>query len=185
MTLSHWFDQSPNGKHFLLPGLDFLHNIYEKINSRTNQLSPELNLLESEAAKMRIFFHTKIRDICSALEFSLMVEYDAHVFLHKYFIKHGLLDHDTKYIMYELCLTCNKEAINIFIHFFRLACIYLASKTQNMHLTMDQFVSKIPILQKALDYLQTSFLIDEIILIETPSHIALACVLSSNETCET
>lgn len=39
--------------------------------------------------------------------------------------------------------------------------------------------------QKALERLQISFLIDEIILIESPSHIALACVLSSNETCET
>lgn len=34
--------------------------------------------------------------------------------------------------------------------------------------------------QKALDSLLISFLIDEIILIESPSHIALACLLESN-----
>lgn len=103
-----------------------------------------------------------------------------------------------------------------------------------MHLTMDQFISKIPnsqtdlivkfeivvleasdfrppifspitclygfildalpilnniseyqeFSQKALERLQVSFLIDAIILTETPSHIALACVLGTNETCE-
>lgn len=120
------------------------------------------------------------------------------------------------------------------LNIFRLACIYLATKTQNLHLTMDIFISKIPntnpeliiqmevivlesndfrppqfslvtcvygflldslpiiekiseyqdILQTALDRLQVAFMIDEIVLIESPSHVALACVLDSNKAFE-
>ena len=117
---------------------------------------------------------------------------------------------------------------------FRLACIYIGTKTQNMHLTMDNFVSKIPntqpdliiqlevvvlaannfqvpqfspipclygfvfdslsilgkiikyqeFSQKALDRLQIALLIDDIMLIESPSHIALACALDFDKSCE-
>ena len=35
--------------------------------------------------------------------------------------------------------------------------------------------------QKALDRLQISFMIDEIVLTESPSHVALACVLESDQ----
>lgn len=119
-------------------------------------------------------------------------------------------------------------------NFLRLACIYLATKTQNLHLTMDIFVSKISntnpesiiqmevivlesndfrppqfslvtcvygflldslpiiekiseyqdILQSALDRLQIAFMIEEIVLLESPSYIALACVLDSNKVFE-
>ena len=36
------------------------------------------------------------------------------------------------------------------------------------------------ITQKALDRLQISFMIEDIILLESPSHIALACILDSD-----
>lgn len=38
--------------------------------------------------------------------------------------------------------------------------------------------------QKAFDRLQVAFLIDELVLIETPAHIALACVLEFDDTFE-
>jgi hypothetical protein len=119
-------------------------------------------------------------------------------------------------------------------HNRRLACIYLGTKTQNMHISMDNFVSKItntqsdliiqlevvilaannfklpqfspiPCLygfvfdslsilnriseyqefsQKALDRLQIAVMFDDVMLIESPSHIALACVLDFDKSFE-
>ena len=49
-------------------------------------------------------------------------------------------------------------------------------------------IEKIPeyqdISQAALDRLQVAFMVDDIILIESPSHIALACVLNSDKDFE-
>ena len=38
--------------------------------------------------------------------------------------------------------------------------------------------------QKALDRLQIAFMIDELLLTKSPSHIALACVLDFDQSCE-
>ena len=40
------------------------------------------------------------------------------------------------------------------------------------------------VLQPALDRLQVSIIIEDIVLIESPSHVALACVLDSDEAFE-
>lgn len=40
------------------------------------------------------------------------------------------------------------------------------------------------ILQTSLDRLQVAFMLEDIVLIESPSHVALACVLNSNKTFE-
>jgi hypothetical protein len=48
---------------------------------------------------MRSFYHAKIRDICGALDYSFMVEYDAHMMLHRYFLRHGILEYDIKHTM--------------------------------------------------------------------------------------
>ncbi len=97
MTL--WYDSSINGKLSLLENENSLEQIYKKINLKTNSNSSKIQLSVQEEAMMRSFYHAKIRDICGALDFSLMIEYDAHVFLHKYFLEHGILDHDTKHTM--------------------------------------------------------------------------------------
>lgn len=99
MTVASWFNLSTNGKPSLFSDSESLQNIYEKIISRTNSSQSMAQFSQQEGAMMRAFYHTKIRDICGALEYSLMVEYDAHIFLHKYFLKYGILDHDTKHVM--------------------------------------------------------------------------------------
>lgn len=93
------YDLSSNGKLSLLPAANSLEQIYKEINLKTNSYSSKIQFLVQEEAMMRSFYHSKIRDICGALDFSLMVEYDAHVFLHKYFLENGILDHDTKHAM--------------------------------------------------------------------------------------
>lgn len=95
----NWFDHSPDGSPSLLSDSSCLQKIYEKLNLKTNSEYPNIQLSLKEEAMMRLFYHTKIRDICGALEYSLMVEYDAHVLLHKYFLRHGILDHDAKHAM--------------------------------------------------------------------------------------
>lgn len=97
MTL--WYDSSSNGKLSLLSSVNSLEQIYKDINLKTNSASSKIQISIQEEAMMRPFYHTKIRDICGALDFSLMVEHDAHVFLHRYFLKHGILDHDIKHAM--------------------------------------------------------------------------------------
>lgn len=99
MTVEHWFDKSPNGKAYLLSGAEELNKIYKDINSSSNLTYPKLQLTIQEEAMMRSFYHTKIRDICGALDYSFMVEYDAHMLLHKYFLKNGILDNDIKHAM--------------------------------------------------------------------------------------
>ena len=94
-----WFDSSSNGKSSLLPDLESLNQIYGKINLTTCSNRHKVIFSREEEAMMRTFYHAKIKDICGALEYSLMVEYDAHVFLHKYFLKYGILDYDTKHVM--------------------------------------------------------------------------------------
>ena len=99
MAIDSWFDHSSNGKLSLLSNSKCLHQIYEKINLKTNLNPNNIQFSHQEENMMRAFYHTKIRDICGALEYSLMVEYDAHVYLHRYFLKYGILDHDTKHVM--------------------------------------------------------------------------------------
>lgn len=99
MANDSWFDHSSNGKLSLLHDSNCLHQIYEKINLKTNSNPAKIQFSLQDEAMMRTFYHAKIRDICGALEYSLMVEYDAHVYLNKYFLKYGILDHDTKHVM--------------------------------------------------------------------------------------
>jgi hypothetical protein len=99
MTFEHWFDKSPNGRAYLLSDVEELHIIYKKINLSSNSAYPKLQLTIDEEAMMRTFYHAKIRDICGALDYSFMVEYDAHMMLHKYFLKYGILENDTKHAM--------------------------------------------------------------------------------------
>lgn len=99
MTNEHWFDKSPHGKVYILPDLISLKEIYKNINFTTNSIYPKAQLSLTEEAMLRSFYHAKIRDICGALDYSLMVEYDAHMMLHKYFLKHGMLDNDIKHTM--------------------------------------------------------------------------------------
>lgn len=99
MGVASWFDHSSNGKLSLLSDSESLYQIYDKINSKTNSNHLKVRFSHQEETMMRAFYHTKIKDICGALEYSLMIEYDAHVFLHKYFLKYGILDHDTKHVM--------------------------------------------------------------------------------------
>ena len=99
MAVEHWFDKSLNGKAYLLSNVGDLNNIYKRINLSSNSVYPKVQLTIQEEAMMRTFYHTKIRDICGALDYSLMVEYDAHMMLHKYFLKYGILDNDIKHAM--------------------------------------------------------------------------------------
>lgn len=97
--IGNWYDHSPNGKLSLCADNEYLKQLYGEINLKTNSEFPSVQLTMSEEAMMRSFYHTKIRDICGALEYSLIVEYDAHSFLHRYFTKHGILKYDTKHVM--------------------------------------------------------------------------------------
>lgn len=58
-----------------------------------------MTLTPHEEAIMRSYYQSKVQDICEALEFSLAVMSDAHLFLHNYFTKHSILDHDAKHVM--------------------------------------------------------------------------------------
>lgn len=99
LDMTSWFDSSYNGKLSLLSGTMSLREIYKNINMKNNLKNSRVQLSMQEESMMRSFYHTKIRDICGALDFSLMIEYDAHLFLHGYFLKYGILDHDAKHIM--------------------------------------------------------------------------------------
>lgn len=99
MKIASWFDHSLNGKLSLLSDSESLYQTYDKINLKTNSNHLKIQFSQQEEAMMRAFYHSKIKDICGALEYSLMIENDAHVFLHKYFLKYGILDHDTKHVM--------------------------------------------------------------------------------------
>lgn len=99
MTNDHWFDISPNGKTSLLPDIESLQSIYKSVNILSNSISSKVQLSIQEEAMMRSFYHAKIRDICGALDYSFMVEYDAHMMLHRYFLKHGILENDIKHVM--------------------------------------------------------------------------------------
>lgn len=101
MTINSWFDHSLNGKLSLITNIENLRSIYQKINLKTNSNVSKVQFSGEEEAMMRSFYHSKIRDICNALEYSMMVEHDAHYFLHKYFLKYGILDYDTKHVMYN------------------------------------------------------------------------------------
>ena len=99
MTMAHWFDKSSTGKSYLLSSLDELNRIYRNINLSSNSSFPKLQLTIQEESMMRSFYHSKIRDICGALDYSFMVEYDAHMLLHKYFLKYGILENDVMHAM--------------------------------------------------------------------------------------
>lgn len=99
MTKGLWFDHSTNGKLSILEGSESLKNIYEGINQKTKMDYPHVHLTFDEEKMMRSFYHVNIREICGTLEYSLMVEYDAHYFLHKYFLCHGILHYDAKHVM--------------------------------------------------------------------------------------
>lgn len=58
-----------------------------------------MTLTPQEEAIMRSYYQSKVQDICEALDFSLAVMADAHFFLHHYFTKHSILDHDAKHVM--------------------------------------------------------------------------------------
>ena len=95
-------------KPLIAANYEELLNCYKKINIKTNELCSNIPISPDEEAWMRIFYHSKIRDICGALEFALNVQFDAHFLLHRYFLKYGVVEYDLKHIMYkEIGLTQN------------------------------------------------------------------------------
>ena len=96
LIMTDWYNHSPNGKSTLFTNIDQIH---AELNLRTNSQFPNIKLSMEEESMMKSFYHSNIRDICATLEYSLMVEYDAHFFLHRYFLKHGALQNDMKHLM--------------------------------------------------------------------------------------
>ncbi len=91
------FEHSQN---ILVPSLEQLNYIHSGLLAKTNQsLNENLQISTDEAACMRKYYHSKIRDICQALEFTMAVTADAHFFLHKYFTRFSVLEHDLKHVM--------------------------------------------------------------------------------------
>ena len=76
-----------------------LSAIYLQINCKSSHIFEKYYISIEEEQILRKFYHSKIRDICGALDYSLLVEYDAHYFLHRYFVKYGLLEFDVKHAM--------------------------------------------------------------------------------------
>lgn len=69
-------------------------------------------------------YQAKVPEICHFFKFSPGVVETAEWLLSRFSLRHSWLEYDPKHIM--------------------LACILLATKCENLHLTMDQFAKKIP-----------------------------------------
>ncbi len=94
------FEHSQNGRALLLSSVEQLHTIhFDLLNAANSRIEEALRLNPLEATVMRRYYHSKIRDICQALEFSLAVAADAHFLLHKYFTRFSVLEHDLKHVM--------------------------------------------------------------------------------------
>lgn len=99
------YEQSRNGRSLLVSSQEELNAIHTGLLARTNErlgeteTAEELKLTAQETLVMRTYYHSKIRDICQALDFSMAVAADAHIFLHRYFIRFGPLEHDLKHTM--------------------------------------------------------------------------------------
>lgn len=165
------FEHSQNGRPLLIPSLEELNSIYLNILDKCNQpLEESYKINAQEAASMRSYYHTKIRDISQALDFSMAVTADAHFFLHKYFTRFSVLEHDLKHVMYF-----NNILLIGAYRFFRLACVYLATKCQNMHLTMDEFSKNIPNVQAEL-IVESELVVLQCIDFRPPSFSPVPCL---------
>jgi hypothetical protein len=100
-SIPKWFGCPSNESMHVFFDSVSLCQTYKKLNNRTISNSNNTSITVDEEQMIRKFYHSKIKDICAALDYSIFVQSDAHIFLHRYFIKYGILEFDIKHAMYS------------------------------------------------------------------------------------